>query len=284
MKILTLLAACVSILQVIACKNQANRAEAKRPRFSQTQIDSFRNLSGQVIPKSLWGKISEESLPPQVAHFLAGNLDADPNDEVILWYSWETTGQAICLDKRGEVWENIGKIDLDFFHGATPPRIDTATRMLLTYVYGSGSGYGSEVLNFYQKDGDSLICVFRLLEREGLAWPGCDAFRSIDARYFFKDSSQILATFRYELRTTEYNSHPEKLVFQQKLSIPFVWDATQKRFAPILPEGFPPLEYTEGFLDYGEPSFDVFYEADLEKIKRHGPRWKQEALCNPALN
>lgn len=253
--------------------------------LSQAQIDSFWLFQDKAIPASLWSVAFEEPPVEAPVFVLSGNLDQDPEQELVLWYYWEAMhpmGELCLLDPKPNGWKKNGLEYLDFFRGTTPPRIDTLHKMLLTYSYGSGSGFGSEVLNFYQNVEDSLICVFRLLEREGFAWPGCDVFRSIDARYSFKDSSQILATFRYELRATEYNAHPGKLIFQQKLSIPFVWDATQKRFAPILPKGFPPLEYTEGFLDYGEPSFDVFYEAELEKIKKHGPRWKQEALCNPA--
>ena len=279
-------AACNKPKSAMVSTPNENLGSIKPPQLlSQAQIDSFLLFQGKAIPASLWALVFEESPVEAEVFVLSGNLDQDPEQELVLWYYWEAMramGELCLLDPKPNGWKKNGPEYLDFFRGTTPPLIDTLQKMLLTYSYGSGSGFGSEVLNFYQNDEDSLVCVFRLLEREFLAWPGCDAFRSIDTQYSFKDSSQILATFRYELRATEYNAHPGKLIFQQKLSIPFVWDATQKRFAPILPEGFPPLDNAEGFLDYGEPSFDVFYEADLEKIKKHGPRWKQEALCNPA--
>lgn len=280
MKTLTLLAMVALFSQITSCQSPTSRAQTQRPRFSQTQIDSFRNLSGQVIPKSLWDKISEDSLPPQAVNFLTGNLDEDPADEVVLWYAWETTGQAICLDKRGEVWENIGKIDLDFFRGNNPPSINSRGKMLLTYSYGSGSGYESEVLNFYQNQHDSLVCVLSMLESEYLYMLGSGAERIISAQYVFKSPSLILTTFRYQVMAGEESEHTGKMIFEKNLTIPFHWDDSKNCFLPKLPEGFP-QDGNPGFIDEGESTFDPFFEKELEEIKQSGPRWKRRALGNP---
>ncbi len=257
-------------------------------QLSQAQIDSILMLQGKVLPNALWAIAFEEPPAKTPVFILTGNLDQDPEPELVLWYYWEAMhpmGELCLLDQKQSGWEKIGTEYLDFFRGTTPPSIDNQNKMLLTYSYGSGSGYGAEVLNFYQNHNDSLTCVFRLLETEGCNILGCSAFRSIHAGYQFKDSSQILATYRYEVCAGLDSRYPEKIIFEKKLVIPFDWDSRQKLFLPKLPPDFPPPSTdSSGFLDYGENTFDIFFEAELEKIKRHGPRWKRVALGNPEEN
>ncbi len=285
-------------LSLFACNaptsspDQGARFPASRPIavdtfLAQSQIDSLRMLHGKAIPLTLWSRLFEEPIQEIPVFVLSGNLDQDAEEELVLWYYWEgmrAMGEICLLDSKPSGWKKIGTEYLDFYRGTTPPRIDTRNRVLLTYSYGSGSGYGSEVLNFYQNRDDSLLCVFKLLETEGLFMMGSGVFRNIHATYQFIDSSQILATYHYQVHAGDNSRRPGKMVFEAKLVIPFIWNPAQNRFAPKLPVGFPPLNSTEGYLDEGESSFDPFYEPELEKIKWHGPAWKREALGNPNEN
>lgn len=255
--------------------------------FTQAQVDSLHVLTGKAIAPSLWRKLFEEDFKETPVLMLSGNLDPDPETEIAFWYYWEgphPMGELCLLDQKQSNWKKIGTEYLDFCRGDTPPAMDTLHGILLTYSYGTGSGYSSEVLNFYQNRNDSLVCVFKLLELEGCHIPGCSAIRTIQSQYQFKESDQIIATYNYSVSTDEDSPYPGKTVFQKRLVIPFHWDSIQNRFFPKLPDGFPLLNSTEGFLDEGESSFDVFYEDELEKIKWHGPRWKQVALGNPEVH
>ena len=124
-------------------------------------------LQGKEFPNALWAITFEEHPTKTPVFVLTGNLDQDPEPELVLWYYWEAmhpTGELCLLDQKQSGWKKIGTEHLDFFRGTTPPSIDNKNKMLLTYSYGPGSGYGAEVLNFYQNHNDSLTCVFRLLE------------------------------------------------------------------------------------------------------------------------
>jgi len=260
---------------------------ARTSLFTQAQVDSLKTLSGKAITPSLWRTLFEEDFEETPIMILSGNLDQDPEPELAFWYYWEAMramGEISVLDQKPSGWKKIGRQYLDFYGGMILPDIDTANRMLLIYSYGSGSGYGSDVLNCYQNCMDSLVCVFKLLETEGLFLLGSGALRTIHASYQCKDSSQILATYRYQVNAGDNSCRPGKLIFKAKISIPFFWEETRKRYLPKLPEGFPPLNSIEGFLDDGETSFDLFFEPGLKQIKWQGPRWKREALGNPNEN
>jgi hypothetical protein len=260
---------------------------AEPPVLTQAQVDSLQALTGKAITPSLWRTLFEEDFEETPIMILSGNLDQDPEPELAFWYYWEAMramGEISVLDQKQSGWKKIGRHYLDFYGGMILPDLDTASRMLLSYSYGSGSGYGSEVLNFYQNHHDSLVCVFKLLETEGLCLLGSGAFRSIHAKYEFKDSNQIIVTYRYQVNADDNSNRPGKLLFKAQLRIPFFWDSTCNRYLPRLPEGFPPMNSSEGYLDEGESTFDPFYEPQLEQIKWHGPKWKREALGNPYEN
>lgn len=282
----------------IACYSPSNSPE-QSSRFppakpaeesnllTQTQVDSLQLLSGNAIPPSLWIKLFDEPFEQIPVSVLSGNLDQDPEEELAFWYYFEAIhpmGELCLLDPKPSGWKKIGTEFLDFCRGTSPPSLDVDQRMLRTYSYGTGSGYGSEVLNFYQIHYDTLVCVFRLLEAEGVYIPDCGAYRTIQASYRFKDAGRIMATYNYKVTAGEETRYPGKVVFEKKLRIPFDWDSTKNRFAPRFPEGFPALNSTESYLDEGESSFDPFYAPILEKLKWQGPLWIREALGNPHKN
>lgn len=274
-----LLSVFVLLLQVIACNSQ-NTGPVQHPGLSQAQVDSFRNLNGQIVPKSLWERIAEDSLPPTAVYFLVGNLDEDPAKELVLWYAGDMLGRAVWLDKKAEIWEVIGNVELSFFHGNNPPRIDSATKMLLTYHYGWGSGYGSEILNFYQNRQDSLVCVLSLLESEFVHVMGSTAYRTISTQYQSMNPNQILAEFRYQVIAGEDDKKAGKTIFEKRLAIPFNWTDSLNCFLPRLPKGFA-QDANLRIIDEGESTFDPFFEKELYRLKWHGPRWKRRALGNP---
>jgi hypothetical protein len=292
------IASAFSILLYIACNTpvippgQGQQLPTSKPfvesnLLTQAQIDSLQTLIGKNITQSLWRTLFEEDFKEIPIMMLSGNMDQDPEPELAFWYYWEgmrAMGEITLLDSTASGWKKLGSEYLSFYYETIPPSIDTANRMLLTYSYGSGSGYRSDVLEFYQIRKDSLVCVFKLLETENLCLLGSGALRSIHAQYKCKDSSQIVATYRYQVNAGDNNRHREKLVFKAQLSMPFFWDETRQRYLPKLPKDFPPLNSMEGYLDEGESSFDQFYDPQLQQLKWHGPRWKREALCNPYEN
>ncbi|HLP94912.1 MAG TPA: hypothetical protein VK168_12795 [Saprospiraceae bacterium] len=208
---------------------------------------------------------------------LQGNLDQDEENELVLWIEGDMLGSAVCFDHQVEHWTKLGEIVLSFFHGNNPPSIDNQAKMLLTYDYGWGSGYGSEVLNFCQARNDSLYYVLQLLETETVWVSGSTAHRVIHTTYKVISPEKIEAVLVYRvLAGDDMGRYSGKTIFSQNLVLEHHWDKDQKRF---LPAQYPGLTGDDYITD-GEFELDALFAEEIRKLKFHGPKWKRRALGN----
>jgi len=250
--------------------------------ISEVQLDSIIQLNGKSIPASLRKSLFAESIPDTIPiQGLFGQLDADDEPEQVIWYQNWDHGYATVLDHKNGQWHKSEPVYLDFNRGDHRPRMDAKARALLTYSYGSGSGYGSEVLNFYRFVDDTLTCVFQLLELESVILMNyCGTFRSIKGDYSLKSQDLIEATYLYEVMEIDFESNQKgRTIFKSRVNIPFHWSDASKVYLPKLPDRFR-QESQVVYVDDGEFSFDYFFDSTLLHLKRHGPKWKRRALCN----
>jgi len=250
--------------------------------ITEAQMDTLMHNKGKFLPPSLCKTLLTGSIPDTTTVFrLVGQLDADNEPEHVIWYQYMNYGFAVVLDHKNGYWQKSEPVFLDFYRGDHLPRMDAQARALLTYSYGSGSGYGSEVLHFYQLVSDSLSCVFKFLKLENARLTNyCGAFRTIKGNYTVKNQGLILASYQYKVAENKSESNRiGRTLFSSRINIPFRRSAAQHAFLPTLPDGFSE-ESTVVYLDDGEYSFDYFYAAALSHLKQHGPGWKRRALCN----
>ena len=272
----------LALLIQVACSpgkpEVAPAPDNKSPRISAAQMDELRRSDGQAPAPALWRLLASDAdstLHP-VIHWLSGNLDNDPADEVVIWHEVDKVGgTARWFDRQATDWVGVGTLSLDFWHGENPPRIDTVLNALAVYSYGWGSGYGAEMLDFYRYR-DSISSVFYLLESENLSMIGSGALRHIAGRYAALNDTSVIAHYTYEITCNDEGKHQGERVFYATLDIPYTRPENGTAYRAHPPA---PLSATD-FGDFwtGEETFDPYFEPEIEKIRRAGPAWKKEAL------
>lgn len=266
------------LLPAIPCKSQINQPLQAPRLLSPAEADTFLRNNGKEVSARLWEKVFGNTFPSQPVHVLLGNLDADSEQELALWFKTQETGTIVCFDRRQQAWARMGETSLNFFHGDNAPRIDSKTGMLLTYGYGWGSGYGSEILNLYQSINDSLHCVLVLLESEGKWLLGSTAHQFVNTRYRLISPEKIEATLVYRiLAGDDMGIHSGRTIFSRKLVLEHHWNKDQKRFMPAQYPGLTGDDY----LTDSEFELEELFAEEILKLKFHGPKWKRRALGNP---
>lgn len=257
----------------------APTTDKKSPRITAAQMEELRRSEGRAPTPELWRLLATgaDSVLHPVIQWLSGNLDDDPEEEVVIWYeTLEGGGTARWLDRQANDWVATGEFALDFWHGEHPPRIDTVLDALAVYNYGWGSGYGAETLGFYRYR-DSILEVFSLLESEGLSMNVyAGAIRHITGRYEALNDTSMMARYTYEIICNDEGKHQGERVFYATLDIPYFRPETG-----LVYRAHPPAPLSAGdFEGYwtGEETFDLYFEPEIEQVRQTGPAWKKEAL------
>ena len=247
----------------------------------QLQMDSLCSRDSQAITRSLWNAIrpGQDSMLPERVNCLSGNLDKDAQHETIVWYrtgEHEDAGIALWFDKQGDTWQLLGEVDLTFWRGQNPPRIDTTMPALLVYHYGWGSGFGSECIGFYQYR-DSISQVLSVIENEGLSmFTSGGAFRHITGTYSKLSDTSLVVSYVYDVTCNNEGKHQGELIFREKIDISYFWNSKEGIFQVQPPEGLSASDFGD-FWD-GETTLDPLFAPQLEKIRNEGPKWKQACL------
>lgn len=263
----------------LSCSGKASNPPSTNPRHTLTtsQMDSIRLLDGKVITPFLWKALNPypDTDMPDTIHVLSGNLDQDDDPEMVIWYNLGYSGEALCFDKKKDLWHYANAVGMDFGRECRPPYLDTQLGALVNHTYGWGTSYSAVLLEFYMLR-DTVVRVFELTQMEYTAVVLGGYSRAVEGNYRVINRDAIDVTFDYEVYCQTSGRHMDKPMYNGSVRVPYTWNDTLGLFVPHPPGGFSQPEHLpDAYL--GEV-FETWFEPALDRIRKTGPKWKRKAL------